>query len=141
VNYLLDTCAVSEFTKPKPNAGLLEWLRATPEMHMYLSAVTLGEIQQGISQLAVSARRQRLQSWLNDDLQQRFAGRVLAADGAVCLEWGDLRARAVQAGQALPVVDALIAATALAHRLLLVTRNKGDFAQIPSLQVVNPWRD
>lgn len=139
MNYLPDTCTVSEFTKPQPDAGLLEWLRATSEANLYLSALTLGEIQQGISRLAVSARRQRLQSWLDDDLQTRFAGRVLPADAAVCLLWGDLRTRAAQAGNTLPVLDALIAATALVHRLLLVTRNEADFAAVPGLQVVNPW--
>jgi toxin FitB len=139
VNYLLDTCAVSEFTKPQPDAGLLEWLRATAETNLYLSALTLGAVQQGISRLAVSARRQRLQSWLDDDLQSRFAGRVLPADAAVCLLWGDLRSRAAQSGHTLPVLDSLIAATASAHRLLLVTRNEADFAAVPGLQVVNPW--
>ncbi len=139
MNYLLDTCAVSEFTKPKPDVGLLDWLRATPEANLYLSALVLGEIQQGISRLAVSARRQRLQSWLDDDLQPRFAGRVLAADAAVCLLWGDLRTRAAQAGNTLPILDSLMAATALAHGLLLVTRNQADFAAVPGLQVVNPW--
>jgi len=139
VNYLLDTCAVSEFTRAQPDAGLLEWLRATPEANLHLSALTLGEIQQGISRLAISARRQRLQAWLEDDFQSRFASRVLPADSAVCLLWGDLRTRAAQAGHTLPVLDSLIAATALVHRLLLVTRNEADFAAVPGLQVVNPW--
>lgn len=139
MNYLLDTCAVSEFTKSQPDSGLLDWLRATPEAHLYLSTLTPGEIQRGISRLPASARRQRLQTWLDDDLQPRFAARVLPADAAVCLSWGDLRARAAHAGHTLPVVDALIAATALVHRLLLVTRNADDFVAVPGLQVVNPW--
>jgi toxin FitB len=139
VNYLLDTCVVSEFTKPQPDAHLLAWLRATPETSLYLSALTLGEIQQGISRLAVSARRQRLQTWLDDDLCARFTGRVLPADAAVCLLWGDLRTRAAQSGPTLPVLDSLIAATALARGLLLVTRNEADFVAVPGLRVVNPW--
>jgi predicted nucleic acid-binding protein len=139
VNYLLDTCAVSEFTKPLPDAGLIEWLRETPEANLYLSALTLGEIQQGISRLPVSARRQRLQGWLDEDLQTRFAGRVLPVDAAVCLLWGDLRSRAAQAGHTLPVMDSLIAASALVHQMQLVTRNESDFAAVPGLQVMNPW--
>ena len=141
MKYLLDTCTVSEFTKLQPDAGLVEWLRATPEANLYLSALTLGEIQQGISRLVVSARRQRLQSWLDDDLQPRFASRVLPADAAICLLWGDLRMRAAQSGHTLPVLDSLIAATALVHGLLLVTRNERDFLAVPGLQVVNPWAD
>ena len=139
MNYLLDTCVVSEFTKPKRDAQLLDWLRATPEPSLFLSALTLGEIQQGISRLAVSARRQHLQAWLDGDLRTRFTGRVLAADATVCLLWGDLRTRAAQAGQTLPVLDSLIAATALAHGLLLVTRNEVDFVRVPGLLVLNPW--
>lgn len=139
MNYLLDTCAVSEFTRPRPDAGLLDWLRATSEPSLYLSAITLGEIQQGVSRLPVSARRQRLQAWLDDDLLIRFTGRVLPADAAVCLFWGDLRSRTAQAGHTLPVLDSLIAATALAHHLTLVTRNHADFVTVPGLQVVNPW--
>ena len=139
MNYLLDTCVVSEFTKPQRDTHLLDWLRATPEISLYLSALTLGEIQQGVSRLAVSARRQHLQSWLDDDLRARFNGRVLPADTAVCLLWGDLRTRAAQSGHTLPVLDSLIAATALVHGLLLVTRNEADFVSVPGLQVVNPW--
>jgi predicted nucleic acid-binding protein len=139
LNYLLDTCAVSEFTKPVPDAGLLTWLDATPESHLYLSAVTLGELQQGISRLPVSARRQRLQAWLDDDLQPRFADRILIADAGTCLLWGQLRAKASSDGIALPVLDGLIAATALLHQLVLVTRNERDFQHVAALGVVNPW--
>lgn len=139
MNYLLDTCAVSEFTKPQPNASLLDWLRATPEASLHLSAITLGEIQQGVSRLPVSARRQRLQAWLDDDLRTRFAGRVLSVDASTGLLWGDLRSRTAQAGHTLPVLDSLIAATALARQLTLVTRNQADFAAVPGLQLVNPW--
>lgn len=140
MNYLLDTCVVSEFTKPNPDTGLLEWLSATPEFHLYLSAVTLGELQQGISRLPTSARRQRLQTWLDDDLRVRFVGRTLAADADTCLLWGQLRAQAAQRGATLPVLDGLIAATALTHQLVLVTRNVPDFSGVPTLGLVNPWQ-
>lgn len=139
MNYLLDTCAVSEFTKPRPDAGLMAWLRAAPETSLHLSTLSLGEIQQGVSHLPVSARKQRLQAWFDEDLQPRFAGRLLPADAGVCLMWGKLRAFAAQAGYTLPVLDSLIAATALTHHLVLVTRNQADFARVDGLQVMNPW--
>ena len=139
MNYLLDTCALSEFTKPDPNAGLLAWLRAVPESSLHVSALTLGEIQQGVSRLPASARRQRLQSWLEKEIRARFAGRLLAADEGVCLLRGQIRAQAAVRGNTLPVMDALIAATALAHGLVLVTRNERDFAHVSGLQLSNPW--
>jgi predicted nucleic acid-binding protein len=139
VKYLLDTCALSEFTKPQPDAGLLAWLRATPEQTLHVSALTLGEIQQGVSRLPASVRRQRLQLWLDTDICVRFAGRMLPADAPVCLLWGQLRAQAAEQGSTLPVIDALIGATAVAHGLVLVTRNERDFAHVPGLQLSNPW--
>lgn len=141
MKYLLDTCVLSEFVKPEPDARLLGWLSATPEPTLHVSTLTLGEIQQGISRLPTSARRQRLQHWLDDDVCTRFAGRLLAADAAVCLLWGQVRAQAAVQGVTLPVMDALIGATALVHGLMLVTRNERDFAQIPGLLLSNPWRE
>jgi toxin FitB len=138
VKFLLDTCVVSEFTKPQPNAQLDAWLDATAESALYLSVVTLGEIQQGITRLPPSIRRQRLQGWLDDDLSVRFAGRILVIDAPVCIAWGRLRADSAAQGRVLPVIDALIAATALHHRMVLVTRNERDFEQIPGLEVFNP---
>ncbi len=137
--YLLDTCVVLEFTKPTPDPAVVAWLRNTPESSLHLSAVTLGELQQGISRLPPSARRQKLQSWLDDDLRARFASRVLVANADVCLLWGRIRAGAAEAGATLPVLDAMIAAMALHRHFTLVTRNERDFARVPSIRLLNPW--
>jgi toxin FitB len=141
VKFVLDTCVVSEFTKPQPNEKLDTWLDATAESALHLSVVTIGEIQQGITRLPPSIRRQRLQGWLEDDLSVRFAGRILVIDAPVCIAWGRLRADSAAQGRVLPVIDSLIAATALHHRMMLVTRNERDFEQIPGLEIFNPWLD
>jgi toxin FitB len=141
VKFLLDTCVVSEFTKPQPNEQLDAWLDSMAESALHLSVVTLGEIQQGVTRLPPSIRRQRLQGWLEDELSVRFAGRILMIDTPICLAWGRLRADSAALGRVLPVIDSLLAATALHHRMVLVTRNEGDFKQIPGLEILNPWMD
>ena len=85
-----------------------------------------------------SKKRTRLETWLEVDLQARFAGRILAIDGAVADRWGWIMAQAQAKGMTLPVVDGLLAATALHHNLTAVTRNVSDFA-VAGLSVINPW--
>lgn len=139
MRYLLDTSIISEFAKPKPDKNLLAWLEATPEQRLHMSVVTLGELQQSISQLPVSANRQHIQAWLDDGLRVRFGERLLALGSEEWLLWGHLRGAAQQKGFQLPVVDGLIAATALYHRLVLVTRHESVFSKLSELQVVNPF--
>ena len=79
-----------------------------------------------------------METWLEVDLQTRFASRILAIDGAVADRWGRIMAQAQVKGMTLPVVDALIAATALHHNLTAVTRNGSDFV-VAGLSVINPW--
>ena len=100
--------------------------------------MTLGEIRRGIASLPQSRRRATLEAWLDKDLNARFEGRILPVDQDVAERWGLLTAAARTAGRVLPVIDGLLAATALEHNLTLVTRDTG---QIPSLGVAvfNPW--
>src|SRR5690606_3120039 len=83
-------------------------------------------------------RQQQLQTWLEDRLQARFAGRILGVDLDVALEWGILQGEAQKQGAPVPVIDSLIAATAVRHNLTLVTRNVRDFERFP-IRVLNPW--
>ena len=136
--FLLDTNTVSELVSVKPNQRVLDWLDAADENRLFLSAMTLGEIRQGVAALPQSKKRTRLETWLEVDLQTRFASRILAIDGAVADRWGWIMAQAQVKGMTLPVVDALIAATALHHNLTAVTRNVSDFA-VAGLSVINPW--
>lgn len=138
MNYLLDTCVLSELRRPAPDTGLIEWLEDGSESALAIPVTVLGEIQQGISQLAESGKRNTLQLWLDQELTPRFAGRVLDIDSATMRTWGILRGEGKRKGQNHPVVDCLIAATAIRHNLTLVTRNTDDFERLPVL-LLNPW--
>lgn len=137
--FLLDTNIISELVKPKPEANVTEWIENTNESLLYLSVLTLGEIRRGIATLPQSRRRATLEAWLDKDLRSRFEDRILAIDQEVADRWGLLTAAARNNGIVLPVIDGLLAATALEHNLTLVTRDTG---QIPSMGVVvfNPWQ-
>ena len=136
--FLLDTNIISELVKPKPEANVTEWVENTDESLLYLSVLTLGEIRRGIAALPQSRRRATLEAWLDKDLRARFEGRLLVIDQEVADRWGLLTAAARNSGLVLPVIDGLLAATALEHNLTLVTRDTG---QIPSMGVAvfNPW--
>jgi predicted nucleic acid-binding protein len=136
--FLLDTNIISELVKPKPEANVTEWIENTDESLLYLSVLTLGEIRRGIASLPQSRRRATLGAWLDKDLRARFEGRFLVIDQEVADRWGLLTAAARSSGIVLPVIDGLLAATALEHNLTLVTRDTG---QIPSMGVAvfNPW--
>ncbi len=138
--FLLDTNCISELIRPKPEPRVVEWMEAADEAVLYLTVLTLGEIRKGLAQLAPGRRRTRLETWVEVDLQARFAGRILPIDAAVADRWGWITAEAKRRGRALPVIDGLLAATALHHNLALVSRNAGDFAVTP-VRVVNPWAD
>jgi len=136
--FLLDTDVLSELIKPKPDGSVLRWIDETDESILCLSVLTLGEIRNGIARLGRGARRGRLESWLQVDLRTRFQGRVLPIDEAIVDRWGTISATAAARGKPLPVVDGLIAATALHHNLTLVTRDSSDVAGT-GVATVNPW--
>jgi toxin FitB len=135
--FLLDTNIISELVRPKPEPRVKAWVAATDEDLLYLSVLTFGEIRKGIASLKDASRRVRLETWLDSDLVLRFAGRILPVDQAVADRWGRL---AAQAGPKSlpPVIDGLLAATALHHNLTLVTRNTKDVAGT-GVPVFNPW--
>ena len=138
MSFLLDTNVVSEWTKPRPNPGIIEWLAQVDEGEVFLSVVTFAELRHGIERLPVGARRRRLDEWLRGELPLRFEGRIVLVDGAIADEWGRLVARHDVRGRPIQAMDALIAATAQVHALTLVTRNASDF-QTSVKSVLNPW--
>ncbi len=135
--YLLDTCVLSEFTKPRPAPSVERWLGGVPDASQFVSVLTLGEIERGVRKLAAGKRRAALEKWLSE-LQGRLAERVLPVSLTVAIEWGRISARAEAAGQPMPVVDALIGATALIHGHQVVTRNASDIAR-SGATIIDPW--
>jgi hypothetical protein len=138
VSFLLDTNAVSEWVKPRPNPGLIGWMELADEDRVFLSVISLAEVRYGIERLSAGARRNRLERWLRDELPLRFEGRVLPIDSRVAEAWGRTVSRSEALGRPMDAMDAFLAATAEVHRLTLVTRNVSDFPTLKS--VVNPWQ-
>ncbi|MDO4682347.1 MAG: type II toxin-antitoxin system VapC family toxin [Lautropia sp.] len=135
MSYLIDTNVLSELRKHQADPNLVAWVQACPRESLYLSVLSLGEIRKGIEGVADAAFRRTLTDWLDIELPRYFLGRVLGIDSSIADCWGRLQARA---GRTLPVIDALLAATALQHQLTLVTRNVRDFQGL-GVPLVNPW--
>ena len=136
MSYLLDTNVISETIKSKPSKNLYEWLEKIPEENLFISVLTLGEIRRGVELLDNIKKKSTLIVWLEKDLRNRFGDRILKIDNIIADRWGYLCA---YSAKTLPVIDSLIAATALTHNLKLVTRNIKDFSEVQSLELVNPF--
>ena len=130
--------SISELVKPKPEAKVVIWIDSVDENLLYLSVLTLSEIRKGIASLRDASRRVTPEAWLDSDLILRFAERILPIDHAVADRWGRIAAAAAAAKSPLPVIDGLLAATALDQNLTLVTRNTKDIA-VTGVPVFNPW--
>ena len=131
--YLLDTNILSELRKPKPHGGVVAWVTAQDAASLYISAMTIAELQRGIelTRAQDEEKAARIEAWME---QLLFTGQVLAMDAAVCREW----ARLMHGRSDTLVEDAFIAATARVHRLVVVTRNVRDFKAL-SVETFNPF--
>ena len=138
MNYLLDTCVISELIKPKPNSKVLKWLRSCQDETLFLSSLTIGEIQKGISKLPDSGKRKKLQNWLDSELTQRFDGRIIGIDFKVAQKWGEIQASSEIAGIKMPVIDSLIASIGIVYDMAVVTRYTADMKNI-GVRLFNPW--
>ena len=139
MSFLLDTNVISEWVKPEPNPQVVAWLNEVPEDRVFLSVAALAEIRRGVELMPPGKRRDRLASWLTEDLPVRFEGRILDIDGRIADAWGVLMARGKKAGINVGTLDAFFAATAEVHRLTLVTRNVQDFLKL-GIPLLNPWQ-
>lgn len=138
MSYLLDTPVVSELVRRVPNPGVIEWMDAQDENRLFLSVLTLGELEKGIAKLADSRRKTSLRKWVRSDLAMRFEARLLTLDRQVAERWGLLVGASERKGRPLPVIDSLISATAIAHGLTVVSRNAPDFERCGA-PCHNPW--
>lgn len=118
--------------------AVVEWLDQCDEQTLFLSVLTLGELQKGISKLPAGRKKDELQAWAEFDLTARFEGRILDLDRETAFAWGRLIGESERQGVKLPVMDSLIAATATVHGLVVVTRNVQDLERCRA-RVFNPW--
>lgn len=138
MKYLLDTNVISEWSKPRPDPSVMRWLSEANEDGLFLSAIALGELWHGIERLPQGKRRAELARWVEQELSVRFEGRILGIDERVARVCGVLLAESQRQGKTMHVVDALLAATANAYSLVLVTRNTKDFI-VSGVRVLNPF--
>lgn len=136
--YLLDTNVPSEFSRDRPEPGVVQWLKTQPVTSLFLSAVTIGEIRKGLVLLPQGRRRDQLETWFHTDLLSWFRNRILPVTQAIADRWGVLDGQCQLKGTPLNTADGMIAATAVEHGLTLVTRNVKDFAGL-GVEVFNPW--
>lgn len=136
--YLLDTCVFSDLVSRHPTPSVVEWFDAVEDERLFLSVVTIGEIKRGIDRLPVSGRRTELEAWLEKDLLDQFQGRILPIGVDIMLMWGKLNSDLESLGKKMPAIDSIIAATAIQHKLKLVTRNLRDF-EAAGIKLINPW--
>ena len=140
MNYLLDTCVLSEFVKKSPNQNVIQWIEKCDEDTLYLSVLSIGEIQKGIAKLADVHRKTIIQTWLETDLRNRFAERLIPVNEEIAITWGTVQGEAEANGITLPTIDGLLSATALTCNLIIVTRNGKDMITT-GVKIFNPWDD
>ena len=136
MKYLLDTNVISELQKPECNQRVRAFTDEIPWEDMYISAISVGELCYGMEKLPAGKKKHELLIWLYTKVPEWFYGRVISLDTEVLLEWGKIRAKV---HRTLPVIDTMIASAAIAHHMVLVTRNTVDFKDIEGINLLNPW--
>ena len=136
--FLLDTNVLSELIKHSPEPKVTSWLEEMDEEIVFLSVLTIGEIRKGVTALARADRRVAIEAWLEKDLRNRFAGRILPITEEIADRWGLIAGQSHLKKVPVPVIDGLLAATALHHNLTLVTRNIKDIVHT-GVEMFNPW--
>ena len=138
MKYLLDTNIISEIISKSPNEKVLKFLEKNKN-NLYLSVITIGEINAGIEKLDNSKRKDKLKLWLQD-LLQKFEDKILDIDIYVMLLWGEISTTLKKQGITISIMDCLIASCAIKENMILVTRNEKDFKDIKNLIIINPFK-
>ena len=140
MNYLLDTCLISELSKSKPDKKVVDWVLSENETGFYVSVLTFGELHKGIEKLPESKKKEELRIWIEGELKDRFQNRIIGIDMRVSILWGKIQCVAEKKGKPMPAIDSLIAATGIAHDLIVVTRSVSDMEQ-SGVRLLNPWEN
>lgn len=138
MNYLLDTCVVSEFVSPQQSPNVVAWLDSRPLDSLFLSVFSIGEISKGIARLKPSRRRDELEQWFTR-IKAMFKGRILVFDEAAAETWGNFIVDPDVVRRTLPIVDTFICAIAIRQGLSIATRNAKDF-EVKGVEVFDPWK-
>ena len=134
MSWLVDTNVLSELSRRTPDPRVAAWLARHEEM-LWISVLTLGELENGLARVEEPSRRNRLQRWIRREVPDWFAGRVLPVDREIAVHWGRMLGKL---RDPMPAIDSLLAATALVHGLEIATRNVRDF-KASGVSVFNPW--
>ncbi|HZE91744.1 MAG TPA: type II toxin-antitoxin system VapC family toxin [Rhizobacter sp.] len=138
---LLDTNVLSELMRSRPEPVVLDWFAAQgPQTRFLISAITQAEILLGVALMPTGKKRSALADVAQAMFEQEFHGLNLAFDEQVAPIYAAIVAQRSRSGQPISVEDAQIAATAAHHRVPLATRNTKDFAHVPDLVLINPWK-
>jgi toxin FitB len=137
--FILDTNVVSELRKArsgKANRGVIDWAESVPAALMFLSAISLQELEHGVllAERSDPAKGKILRAWLDASVVPAFSERIVPVDSPVAIQ-----AAALHVPDPAPVRDALIGASALVHGMAVVTHNVRDFERFPGLEVIDPW--
>jgi len=136
MKYLLDTNVISELQKSNCCQNVKLFINALNYDQVYISAITMGELCYGVEKLPYGKKKHDLSIWLYTELPEWFNDRIIPLDTEILIEWGKIRA---EVKRTLPVVDSLIAASAIVNHMFLVTRNTKDFDDIEGINLINPW--
>ena len=137
MRYLLDSCVISEASRPRPNLNVLSWLDSIAEDDLFVPAIVFGELRKGVERCRDEAKKVALTKWLND-CRNFYGGRIVPFDYEAADLWGERVADLQKRGITPPVIDSQIAATALRHGMTLVTRNVHDMLGF-DIKLFNPF--
>lgn len=138
MKYLIDTCVISEFTKKTPDIKIIDFLDSLDQDNVYLSVLSIGEIKKGIARLNDINKQKELSAWLNDVLLKNYKDNLVDIDIQVIGRWGEIVGSYEKNGIVLPVIDSLLAASAIYYDMIFVTRNVKDI-KILECNYFNPW--
>ncbi|MCP4178852.1 MAG: type II toxin-antitoxin system VapC family toxin [bacterium] len=138
MKYLIDTCILSELIKNKPDPNVENWFYSQNEDSLYISVISFGELRKGISKLTENSNKKtKLLGWVAG-LEKRFCERIIDINLDVAENWGHIQGELEKKGNALPIIDSLIACTAITHSMIAVTRNIKDMAR-SGVELINPF--